>query len=66
MIEWSGGLNPRAVAGSESVTRLTHRSWTGIKASGIPNKTVKNILTTSPMLDETIGHGSVSEFPDPR
>ena len=40
----SGGLNPRAVAGSPSVTRLTQRSWTGIRASGMPSAAVKNML----------------------
>jgi hypothetical protein len=44
MMEWSGGLNPSAVAGKLSVTRLTHSSCTGIKASGIPRRTVRNIL----------------------
>jgi len=46
MIEWSGGLNPRAVAGRLSVTKLTHKSCTGISASGIPRMTVKNMLRT--------------------
>lgn len=40
----SGGLKPRAVAGRPSVTRLTHKSWTGIRASGRPRAAVKNIL----------------------
>lgn len=40
----SGGLKPRAVAGRPSVTKLTHRSWTGINASGRPRAAVKNIL----------------------
>ena len=44
MIEWSGGLNPRAVAGRLSVTKFTHKSCTGISASGIPRRTVKNML----------------------
>jgi hypothetical protein len=44
MIEWSGGLKPRAVAGKLSVTKLTHSSCTGINASGMPNKTVKKML----------------------
>jgi len=52
MMEWSGGLNPRAVAGKLSVTRLTHSNCTGINASGMPKRTVKKILTTSPILDE--------------
>lgn len=52
MMSSSGGLNPRAVAGRPSVTRLTHSSWTGMRASGIPRAAVRNILTTSPMLEE--------------
>ena len=44
MMSTSGGLNPRAVAGRPSVTRLTHRSWTGIRASGIPSAAVKKML----------------------
>lgn len=44
MIEWSAGLNPRAVAGRLSVTKFTHKSCTGISASGIPRRTVKNML----------------------
>ena len=44
MIEWSAGLNPRAVAGRLSVTKFTHRSCTGMSASGIPRRTVKNML----------------------
>ena len=44
MISRSGGLNPRAVAGKPSVTRLTHNNWTGISASGIPSAAVRNIL----------------------
>lgn len=50
---WSGGLNPSAVAGRLSVTRLTQSNCTGINASGIPRSTVKKMLTTSPMFDET-------------
>jgi hypothetical protein len=46
MMDESGGLNPSAVAGSPSVTRLTKRSWTGMSASGIPRRTVKKILHT--------------------
>jgi len=37
---------------TDSVTRLTQSSCTGIKASGIPRRTVKKIETTSPILDE--------------
>lgn len=53
MMLWSGGLKPRAVAGRLSVTRLTQSSCTGISASGMPRSTVRKMLTTSPMLDET-------------
>ncbi len=42
----SGGLKPRAVAGRPSVTKLTHKSCTGIKASGKPRAAVKKIQTT--------------------
>src|SRR5271169_3898736 len=62
IISLSGGLNDNAVAGKPSrisniqevlipVTRLTHNNCTGIKASGIPNSTVKNIDTTSPIFE---------------
>ena len=44
MMEWSGGLNPSAVAGKLSVTRLTHNNCTGINASGMPSSTVKKML----------------------
>lgn len=44
MMSRSGGLKPRAVAGSPSVTRLTHSSWTGIKASGRPRMAVRKML----------------------
>lgn len=44
MMSRSGGLKPRAVAGRPSVTRLTHRSWTGIRASGRPRAAVRKIL----------------------
>ena len=44
MMSRSGGLNPRAVAGSPSVTRFTQSSWTGIKASGRPKMAVRKIL----------------------
>ena len=43
-MERSGGLNPSAVAGRLSVTKFTHNNWTGIKASGIPRTTVRNML----------------------
>lgn len=44
MMSRSGGLNPRAVAGSPSVTRFTQSNWTGIRASGKPRIAVKKIL----------------------
>lgn len=46
MISKSGGLKPNAVAGKPSVTKLTHKSCTGIKASGKPKAAVKKIQTT--------------------
>ena len=52
MMSRSGGLKPRAVAGRPSVTRLTQRSWTGMRASGMPRAAVKKMQTTSPMLEE--------------
>jgi hypothetical protein len=45
-MEWSGGLNPSAVAGKLSVTRLTHNNCTGINASGMPSSTVKKMLVS--------------------
>lgn len=42
----SGGLKPRAVAGKPSVTRLTHSSWTGMRASGKPTAAVRKMLET--------------------
>lgn len=44
MMSRSGGLKPRAVAGSPSVTRFTHSSWTGISASGRPRMAVRKML----------------------
>lgn len=44
MMSRSGGLKPRAVAGRPSVTKLTHSSWTGIRASGRPRAAVRKIL----------------------
>lgn len=44
MMSKSGGLNPSAVAGNPSVTRLTQSNWTGIKASGRPMIAVRKIL----------------------
>lgn len=48
----SGGLNPKAVAGGPSVTKLTHKSCTGIRPSGMPKAAVRNIEATSPIFEE--------------
>jgi len=50
----SAGLNDKAVAGNPSVTRFTHNNYTELNPSGIPRIELKNILTTSPILDEII------------
>ena len=42
MMSLSGGLKPRAVAGSPSVTRFTHSSCTGFSTSGRPARCVCN------------------------
>lgn len=55
MISRSGGLKPRAVAGIPSVTRFTHSSWTGIRASGMPKAAVKKILVIHNIM---ISHGN--------
>lgn len=44
MMSRSGGLKPRAVAGSPSVTRFTHSSCTGMRASGKPRMAVRKML----------------------
>ena len=44
MMSRSGGLKPRAVAGSPSVTKFTHNNWTGMSASGKPRAAVRKIL----------------------
>jgi hypothetical protein len=54
MMSTSGGLNPSAVAGGPSVTRLTHRSCTGMSPSGMPAAAVRKMLTTSPTLLESM------------
>lgn len=53
MIEWSDGLKPSAVAGKPPVTRFTQRSCTGVKASGMPRRTVKKIETAPAIFEET-------------
>ena len=55
MTSGSGGLNPSAVAGGPSVTRLTQRSWTGMSPSGQPMVDVKKMERTSPMLENANG-----------
>lgn len=52
IISISAGLKPRAVAGGPSVTKLTHRSCTGIIHSGIPSAAVKKMDMTSPTFDD--------------
>lgn len=44
MMSRSGGLKPSAVAGSPSVTRFTHSSCTGMRASGKPRMAVRKML----------------------
>ena len=62
MMLWSGGLKPRAVAGKLSVTKFTQSSCTGMSASGMPSNTVKKMLTTSPMFEETVQHRQHREY----
>jgi hypothetical protein len=57
MMSRSGGLKPRAVAGSPSVTKFTHSSCTGIRASGSPKAAVRK------MLQEGGSHMSVLPHP---
>ena len=65
MMEWSGGLNPSAVAGKLSVTRLTHNNCIGINASGMPNKTVKKMLVSRTLISDTlILHTEKNDIPD--
>lgn len=52
IISLSDGLNPSAIAGGPSVTRLTYSNYTDVNSSGIPSTTVRNIDTTSPMFDD--------------
>ena len=44
MISTSGGLKLSAVAGGPSVIKFTHRSCTGMSASGIPRAAVRKML----------------------
>ena len=54
MTSGSEGLKDKAVAGSPSVTKLTQSSYMEENPSGIPMIDERNILITSPMLDEII------------
>ena len=40
------------MAGSPSVARFTSRIWMGSSGTGMPMSMAKNIVTTSPMLQE--------------
>ena len=46
----SGGLNPRAVAGGPSVTKLTHNKCKGVSGSGRPSTVAIKIVAISPIL----------------
>jgi hypothetical protein len=48
----SAGLKDNAVAGSPSVTRLTHNNYIELNPSGIPKNEEKNIEATSPIFDD--------------
>lgn len=61
MISRSGGLKPRAVAGSPSVTRFTHKSWTGIRASGKPRAAVRKMLPEEEEKEERLSHLNANE-----
>lgn len=50
----SGGLNDKAVAGSPSVTRLTHNNYIELNPSGIPSIDDVKMETTSPIFEEII------------
>lgn len=50
----STGLNDKAVAGKPSVTKFTQSNYILLNPSGIPNKELKNILKTSPILEDII------------
>lgn len=46
----AGGLNPRAVAGGPSVTRLTHNKCIALNGSGKPHIAEISIAAISPIL----------------
>lgn len=58
MMSRSGGLKPKAVAGKPSVTKLTHNSWTGIRASGMPSAAVRKILPVARKNTGQMGEGT--------
>lgn len=60
MMSGSGGLKPRAVAGRPSVTRLTQRSWTGMRASGRPMAAVRKMLQREKRELEEVDNGRPS------
>ena len=60
MMSGSGGLKPRAVAGRPSVTRLTQRSWTGMRASGRPMAAVRKMLQRERRELEEVDNGRPS------
>ncbi len=47
------GSTPRANAGNESVTKLTHKIWMAFKGTGQPKTTAKNNANTSPILHDS-------------
>ena len=49
IISFSGGSSPNAIAGNESVTKLTHKSCTAKSGDFMPNNNPINIVTISPM-----------------
>ena len=50
MILGSRGSIPRAIAGSESVNKLTHNKCIAIKGAGSPRQIITNIARTSAIL----------------
>jgi len=50
MTSGDGGLNPSAVAGGPSVTRLTHSKCMALNGSGKPHIAASNMAIISPML----------------
>src|SRR5699024_4083219 len=47
----AGGSNPKAIAGSPSVTKFTHKIWTGTNGSGKDNNIANSIIQISPTFD---------------